>query len=298
MRKKRKPAVSRVRSAVFVVLSIAVAAGCTWGTVEYVRYWQDRLTLVTTDRAAVPVVVASRELIQGMPIGPDDVHVELVQAAYVPRTVLADPELVIGSVPAERILEHELIRKERLATKKGSEGMGAIVPPGLRAVSIDIDDASAVSGFLQPGNYVDVIATVRTKKGDPPRTVTVLQTVQLLAVDTKIEPLGTVDARKVDTKQVPSVTLAVTPLQAETLTHAHHMQKGVTLTLRNDVDVTRITSHGAVADALIGRSDRPAVPVRALPAVVEEPAGATLTLIKGTRTETRHVDSTGRVVNP
>jgi Flp pilus assembly protein CpaB len=56
----------------------------------------------------------------------------------------------------------------------------------MRALSIDISDGSAVSGFLNPGNYVDVIVTIEGDDTREAETVTLLQAVTVLAVNNRM----------------------------------------------------------------------------------------------------------------
>jgi pilus assembly protein CpaB len=123
----------------------------------------------------------------------------------------------------------------------------------MRALSINISAGSAVSGFLNPGNYVDVIVTLKATQGEPAQTFTMMQAMTILAVNTRLGDVQSTEGSR-GSQAKPSVTLAVTPEQAETLTHAHD-QATLTLTLRNDIDVTNVLTNGAVVGELLGGED-------------------------------------------
>ena len=92
--------------------------------------------------------------------------------------------------------------------------LSSLISPGMRAVTVRVNDVIGVAGFLVPGSRVDVLATVDLKK--PPRTVTkmILQGVMVLTTGTRREP------KKGKTQEGLLVTLLVSPSQAERLTLA------------------------------------------------------------------------------
>jgi pilus assembly protein CpaB len=233
------------------------------------------------------VMVAAKDMWQGKTIEDTDLAMTELPPEYVPEEVLKTPEQAVGRVPRERILEHEFIRNERLADPAAGIGLNAIIPRGMRAMSINITDGSAVSGFLNPGNYVDVLVTIEGEDDKPAETVTLLQAVTVLAVNNR---LGDVDGEVLEQNSKPSVTLAVTPDLAEKLTHAV-AQGSVTLTLRNDIDVTQVETHGALVSNLLGSDDAGArITVRewAQRNADQSSSNHTLMLIQGNDTKTEN----------
>jgi len=72
---------------------------------------------------------------------------------------------IIGAVARRRILANEPISPDQLI-QRGDKSIGsAVVSPGMRAVSIGINAASASGGFIAPGDYVDVMLSIQWKKG-------------------------------------------------------------------------------------------------------------------------------------
>lgn len=106
-----------------------------------------------------------------------------------------------------------------------------------RALAIPVDDQTAVAGFVEPGSFVDVIATLAEPKADGTAkalqfaTKTILRKVKVLAVgDRFTRSRGERDAR--ERRHAGTVTLEVTPLQAEKLIFAQQNAEGpLTLTL-------------------------------------------------------------------
>jgi pilus assembly protein CpaB len=211
------------------------------------------------------VVVAVRDLYMGLPISPDDVVLRNVIPEMVPREpTFDDLEKVLGRTPRERILANEPIREERLASANAGIGLNAIVTPGKRAMTMATNTESGVAGLLQAGNFVDVIVTIKpedpTAVGAKYVTETILQEIKVLAVGSN---LGGNEAKEAEAKakksskdsarkQKPSITVEVTPEEAEKLALA--MTRGeIHVVLRSDIDILQIDSQGLTTTSqLIG----------------------------------------------
>jgi len=143
----------------------------------------------------------------------------------------------------------ELLLYEHFEEGGGSE-FATEISAGRRALSVPVDAATAVSYLLEPGSRVDVLATLRGQEGnarpgisEPPHerisTRTLLQNVRVLAVG-RATSRGS--HRKADKRRVRTVTLEVSPLEAETLVFALQnpdLRGGLTLALRNPEDEAR-----------------------------------------------------------
>ncbi len=245
----RRQTGGRGRAAVFLVVSLIAALAATAVIYNLIRGMQQELTKAQEKEEMVRVVAASTDLYQGDTIGEKNlVYVEL-PPDFVPDGTFTDLEEAIGRVPLEPILQHELLRVERLAAVDAGVGLNAIIPRGMRAVSVNTTESSGVSGFVTPGNFVDVIVTIKDEEKSY-STTTLLQAVRVLAVNNQL------GSRKIETDEKrikPSVTLAVSAKDAEMLALAVN-EGEVTLTLRNDIDVDRREEIGEVKVAnLIGR---------------------------------------------
>lgn len=237
----------RVRASLFLGLSFAMAliAGLlVWGSIAKMKA---EIALWQTEDPHVTVIVAAHTLGQGHPIGTDDILLRDVPRDYVANSVLRDPARVLSRVPAEPILAGDMIREERLADAAAGPSMAALIPRGMRAITVDLDNGASVSGFLDPGNTVDVLITMRDEDGMPAETVTLMQAVRVLSVDDRMGARSKADGKA----RRPAVTLLVTPLEAEQLSHG--VAQGIpTLTLRNAVDVGENPTHGARETDLLG----------------------------------------------
>jgi len=247
------------------------------------------------------VVVATRDLYMGIPISEEDVEVKTI----LPDTVLSEYayetlEEVIHKTPRERIYRGEVVRFERLADEKDGKGLNAIIERGKRAMTIQTDAQSSLSGMLVPGNHVDVIVTIRPddrSMGASWVTETILEDVKVLAVgDSLIARKEEVDGKKAKRQKrpKPSVTLQVTPHEAEKLALA--TSKGdLHLVLRSDIDDLVSDDDGTVlsTNALLG--------VKKTEPVKKTGGGKKKTqqaeVIQGTNTTTVGFDSSGQKVD-
>lgn len=282
----------RLRAVLFLMVSLAAAGVAVAVIWSVITSYQRELVDATREEETVQVVVAGHDLAQGRTITAEDLKPIELPPDYVPNAVLREAAQAIGRVPRERILGQEFIREERLADPEAGVGLNAIIPRGMRAISVNLKGGSAVSGFLNPGNYVDVLVTVKgdSSTNGKTETNTLLQAITVLAVDNRmgVGSEGPVTAQKgkgapKKVKVAPSVTLAVTPEQAEQLTHAV-AESDVVLTLRNDIDVTHIETNGAFTEELLGGvQDDKRIPVTEWKKHSEARSDGSIIMIRGTK---------------
>jgi pilus assembly protein CpaB len=233
------------RMRVFIVLVLAIAAGgvFAFGTYNYVQNLPAKTTTIPTK----PVVVAAVDLQVGAEIAKDDVRIIDWPANAVPAQAMSDPTQVIGRGLVMPMIENEPFLDLKLASKEAGAGLPPAIPPGLRAVSVKVNEVIGVAGYVLPGTRVDVVATVSPTQNSVDMTSKVILTnVQVLAAGTKIE-------RDTKDKPIPVtvVTLLVDPSQAERLTLAATEGK-IQLALRNPLDKETPVTSGIRPAALLG----------------------------------------------
>ncbi|MGE5567868.1 MAG: Flp pilus assembly protein CpaB [Rhodospirillales bacterium] len=175
------------------------------------------------------VVVAARALPVGATLKPDDVKLAKVPVDQFPNGGFEKVEDVLERPVVSTILPEEPVREGRLAARGSGFGLAPIIPPGMRAVAVRVNEVVGVAGFVLPGMRVDVLVTGRPTGQEMTVTKTILQDIQVLSAGQTIEP----DARG-QAINAPVVTLLVTPEQAEVLTLA--TEGRIQLVLRNSGD--------------------------------------------------------------
>ncbi len=178
------------------------------------------------------IVVATRPLGVGVMVRASDVKVAKVSADSFPKGAFTKVEDVLERPVVSNILLDEPVLEGRLAVRGSGLGLAPTIPVGMRAVSVRVNDVAGVAGFVLPGMHVDVLVTGKPPNGDGDMTTTCLQNILVLSAGQTIQP----DARG-QAMPAPTVTLLVSPDQAETLTLAGADGK-VQLVLRNSSDQT------------------------------------------------------------
>jgi len=184
-------------------------------------------------------------------------------------------EQVVGRVTATSIMLGELVTENKLAPKGAVPGITALLSPNQRAMTVKVDEASGVAGFLTPGNRVDVVVVVdKGEYNKDPLAKLLFQNLKVLGTGQKLEN------RPGDKPQiVPTVTLEVTPEQGERLALA--AQEGrISLVVRGQGDQQLVETLGADASRLFGRP-RQAIPQAPPAAAAVSPRARTVEMIRG-----------------
>jgi pilus assembly protein CpaB len=200
----------------------------------------------------IAVLVASRDIPRGMVLTPEGLSTREFPKNALPSGSILHQEEAIDRVALHSIVKDEPLLDQMLSQKHAKGGLAALVPKGMRAFTIQTPHvASHVAGFILPGNKVDVLLTMNSSgsPGDPTggaSTTTLLQNVEILAVDQRLEAPS---ENKVDPRNLQSVTLLVTPDQAAKLELGQN--KGTLhLTLRNPGDTTAAKTRPATLSGL------------------------------------------------
>jgi pilus assembly protein CpaB len=146
----------------------------------------------------------------------------------VPNGAYANMDSLVGQTTKVFMSAREPVTAIKLSARGG--GLSMLVRPAMRAASLEVNQVSGVSGFVLPGDRVDVLVTVDGRAlNDEAVTRTVLQNIEVLAAGQKTEQQ---DNKPIT---VQSVTVLVDPSGAEAL--ALSQQEGkIHLVLRNPED--------------------------------------------------------------
>jgi pilus assembly protein CpaB len=166
----------------------------------------------------VPVVVAATDITRGGTISGELLKTRGFPRELVPPGAITKLEDAIDRTVAIPLMRDDAILETKLAPKGAGRGMAALIPKGMRAFTITTTLASGVAGFILPGNKVDVLLTIKEGMASTftggGSTTTLLHDVEILAVDQRIDAPA---ENKVDAKEMRSVTLLVSPDDANVL---------------------------------------------------------------------------------
>ncbi len=214
------------------------------------------------------IVMAARPLGVGTTVKATDIKVSKIPAAAFPKGAFSKPDEVVDRPVTSPILMDEAILEGRLAARGSGVGLAPIIPVGMRAVSVRVNDVAGVAGFVLPGMRVDVLVTGRPPDMSGTFTTTCLQNILVLSAGTTIQADG-----KGQAIQAPTVTLLVNPEQAETLTLANN-EGHIQLVLRNGSDQTIEKTTGRELRQLYGLGSERKAPKAEAPVRVRQVAAA------------------------
>ncbi len=207
---------------------------------EYAKMREDLLGKAKKTSA----VVAYRTLPKGTVVSAEDLAKDTVLEIAVrgrPVVVPDDYMRIVGRKLEQTIEKGAPIFWSDLeGGQAGYKGLAYDIRPGMRAQSIAVSGASAVSGMVRPNDTVDVLGTFVFSKDEAPDaeelvTMTMLQNVTVLATGT--DTAKTIDPLQKNLSGYSTVTLEVTPREAELLVFAQQMRGRLSLTLRSPSDV-------------------------------------------------------------
>lgn len=240
------------RKRTLLALALAIVSGLVAG-VATIRYLQDRPTplLASESNAETqPVAVAARDLGVGDVLEADDVKLVDWPAGSVPSGYAGSSAEVIGRGLIAEVSVNEPIMATKLADT-GLYGLVPLIPAGMRALSVRVDEVVGVAGFVTPKTRVDVILTMTVPGGRDPTSKVILQNVQTLAAGQEIQ-----ENEAGEPMTVTVVTVLVTPDEAEKLTLAASQGK-IQMALRHTLDLETVETSGQYASRLFTGTSAP-----------------------------------------
>jgi pilus assembly protein CpaB len=220
-----------------VVVGIAVVTA-TLASVGVYTAIQNR-PVITQETPSAFVVVAARPLELGVSLTADLVKT----IAWPGRNPIAGSFSAVDDVVnrglVAAVAENEPITESKLAPLEAGAGLPPAIRPGMRAMSVKVNEVIGVAGFVVPGTKVDVLVTIRGDSDGISRVV--VSNVQVLTAGTRYDEA---EARK-EGKPIPSsvVTLMVTPSDAERIALAQ-TEGQIMLALRNPLDTEATQTPG------------------------------------------------------
>ena len=274
-----------------IVLAVALLAAFAASYFAYVG--MRRMALNAAGPGTTPVVVAAREIPLGTLITREHLRLMDWPASSPVTGALTRLDDAVDRGAILGIAVNEPLTNSKVAEKGVGAGLPPTITPGMRALSLKVNEVVGVAGFVVPGSRVDVLVTI-----EPPEeraqarnrmTRVVVSNVQVLTAGTRIDQ----ETATKEGKPIPAtvVTVLVSPEDAERLALAQN-EGQITLTLRNPLDAAATGTPGARLANLLGHQTdnspvetKPAVVRRSRPRVVQ-PAAPTPAAPKAYTVET------------
>lgn len=264
-RKEQKDDVMRMVFGLVLIIGVGLAGFAVYMAQGYIAQTQaERDLLRAAQASAVPLVdilVVNSPKKYGDPLTPEDVVQIKWQANAVPEGAFTDAAALFPEgAPGTRIVLRALETYEPVLAVKVTEpgedaGLTSRLTRGMRAFTIQVDVSSGVSGFLRPGDRVDVYWTGTQQGQDVTKLID--STVRLIAVDQRS------DSDQADLAQIArTVTIEATPMQVAALTLAQSTGR-LTLALVGSNDDSLFSEVEVNRDQLLGVSAAPVIEVEA-----------------------------------
>src|SRR5689334_5836868 len=218
------------RSRFVLIGVIALVLGALFSSAVY-RSLKART--MPADQGGADVVIAANDVQVGAKVQDWDVKVIKLPGNDLPSGVFHSKAKVIGRGVILPVTKGEFILPNKLAAENAGAGLPALIPPGMRAVSVRVNEVVSVAGFVVPGTRVDVLLTGNPGGGSDAQTTTVLSNVEVIASGQRLERNSAGD-----TSMAPVITLLVSPEDAQKLTLASS-QGRIQLSLRNPLDTNQ-----------------------------------------------------------
>jgi pilus assembly protein CpaB len=232
------------RTVIVVFVALIAATIASYGVYRAIQ----RVPVREVEVARTFVVAAARPIPTGTLVTAADVKlVPWPERAVVPGS-FSRIEAVVNRGAVAELQENEPVTESKLASPDGGAGLPPTITPGMRAISVRVNEVVGVAGFVVPGTHVDVFVTLR--QGSDSITRVVVSNVQVLTAGTKYEQ----DKSKTG-EAIPStvVTLLLTPEDAAKVVLASSDGQ-VMLALRNPLDVTPTPGDTTRTAALFGEA--------------------------------------------
>ena len=227
-----------VRPTLPLILSIALGAAAVLMVRNYITGEKQAMK---KGLEPVRIVVARRNIPANEPL-----EVEWVAARPVPKKFVHANAIYPEEV--DLIISRELVYPIRAGDPilwmdfKGGEryrGFSTMIKEGERAMTIRVDETSAIAGLIQPGDHIDILGTFkrisesRDSRNEPETTITLLQNVVVLAIG---QITSARSGMRTDRSSSGMLTILVTPEEAALLIHAGRVGKLYNV-LRNPEDI-------------------------------------------------------------
>ena len=225
------------------------------------------------DTTHVRIVVAKRDIAPGHTLEAGDLATAAFPPDSVPRGSFREEAQLNGRVAAIQVIKGQPLLDSFLAMQGSGAGAQAIVPPGMRAVTLEVNETSGVAGLLVPGCRVDVVSTLPDQQTKISIARTIVQNVKVLAVGQRltVNNAGAKNesAMSAEAAVARSVTLLVKPREAEAIELASSSGR-TRLVLRGSFDEGLRQGDGVSVAELLGA--RPQTVVQQIQPVVVERA--------------------------
>jgi pilus assembly protein CpaB len=237
----------KLKPVVPIVLSLIIAVAGTIYLYKWVERQRGPKEVVQLENIeAAPIVVSAGNLTWGTKLKPEMIKMAPYLKESLPVGYFSSADDLKDRVIISPLKLNEAITEDKLApTSVKTGGVSAVLKLGMRAIAVKGDKVIGISGFINPGNRVDVIVTVEEPKTKKIKSKIFLKNIAVLATGTQIEK-----NEKGEPMPVDVYTLEVTPKQAEKVSLAASEGR-LQFALRGVIDSENLLTKGVTIPELL-----------------------------------------------
>ena len=229
-----------------IALSLIIAITGSYFLYQWIEKQRTPKEVVEVRADAVPVAVATGDLPWGTKLRPEMIKTTSYLKESLPTGHFASVNDLNGRILLTPLKINDPITEHKLAPiSVETGGVSAVLQPGKRAIAVKGDKVIGLSGFINPGNRVDVLVTVEDPNKKENKTKIILENISVLATGTQIQ-----ENEKGEPAPVDVYTLEVTPEEAEKLALAASEGK-LQLALRSTIDGNEVYTEGITIPQLL-----------------------------------------------
>jgi pilus assembly protein CpaB len=228
-----------LKAVVPIAVSLVIAFVGSYFIYMWIQKQQAPQQVVQVQAEAVPVVVAVADLPWGTQLKPEMLTTKPFLKQSLPAGYFSGPNEINDRIVVAPLKANDPVTEHKLApVSMKTGGVSAVLEKGKRAIAVKGDKVIGIAGFINPGNKVDVLVTVKDPQKNEEKTKTILENIMVLATGTQIQK-----NEKGEPSPVDVYTLAVTPEEAETLSLGANEGK-LQLALRSVTDTETVLTSG------------------------------------------------------
>jgi pilus assembly protein CpaB len=235
------------RALIPIAISLVVAVAGSFFLYKWIERQKEPKEIVKVEQTeAAPVAVATANLSWGTKLKPEMIKMAPYLKESLPAGYFSTPTDLKDRVIIAPLKLNEPITEDKLApTSVKTGGVSAILQPGMRAIAVKGDKIIGISGFINPGNRVDVIVTVEEPQTKKIKSKTFLENLLVLATGTQVQK-----NEKGEPMPVDVYTLEVTPEQAEKVALAASEGR-LQFALRGAIDSEDVLTKGVTVPEIL-----------------------------------------------
>jgi pilus assembly protein CpaB len=225
----------RARTLILFVVALSLAGGTAMLVRTYLAQKNGEVEAQALARPAPQqnhVLVAKGAITRGQILKPQDFSWQVWPEGGIDKNYIQagtrTAESFTGWVARDPVAAGEPISDAKIVSPGTRGFLAAVLRPGMRAISVPVTATSGISGFVFPGDQVDIMITHRTGHNENQHEAaeTVLQDVRVIGIDQKL------DSKNGEALVAHTATLEVTPKQSEMIAVAAEIGK-LSLSLRS-----------------------------------------------------------------